>query len=128
MAGAICLATLVSCTQQQPAPEISALQASDSAQPTVEPAPIPETLIGADRDTLATRLGKPVFLMRAKASEIWQYRAQGCVLDLFLYEDAGDLRVTYLEARDLAGNALAPADCLGAIVAVRQPWPDATGT
>jgi hypothetical protein len=104
------------------------LQASDSAQPTVEPAPIPETLIGADRDTLATRLGKPVFLMRAKASEIWQYRAQGCVLDLFLYEDAGDLRVTYLEARDLAGNALAPADCLGAIVAVRQPWPDATGT
>lgn len=128
VAGAFCLATLISCTQQQPAPEVSALQASDSVPLTIEPAPQPDTLIGVDRDTLATRLGKPVFLMRATASEIWQYRAQGCVLDLFLYEDAGDLRVTYLEARDLTGNSLSPADCLGAIVAVRQPWPDAAGT
>jgi len=90
------------------------------------PPPPPEALIGADRETVAMRLGKPVFLMRGQASEIWQYRAQGCVLDLFLYEDGGTLRVAYLEARDLSGVAVSSGDCLRAVHSVRQPWPDAT--
>jgi hypothetical protein len=127
---------LTACTQPAAAPDpvaaVSAVPEREALPPesplSPEPPPPPEALIGADRDTLAERLGKPVFLMRAQASEIWQYRAQGCVLDLFLYEDAGDMRVTYIEARDLAGTAIAPADCLRAVHAAREPWPDAATT
>jgi hypothetical protein len=126
---ALTLAALGACTQTLPEPEPLAETATapTAAVPAPE-APPPETLLGASREAVAERLGKPMFLMRAEASEIWQYRAQGCVLDLFLYEDAGDMRVTYIEARDLAGSAVAPADCLRAVHAAREPWTDAATT
>jgi len=129
VAGAFLLTIVAACAQQptqtavQPAPTAPVVET-----PPAEPAPLPGALIGADRDTLAMRLGKPVFLMRAQTSEIWQYRAPGCVLDLYLYEETDVLRVAYLEARDLDGNALAPADCVRAVHAGKEPWPTATGT
>ncbi len=123
-----CTAALIGCTQpaaMSPAPSLAIAPATTPAQG--EPAlPPPEALIGADRDTIADRLGKPVFLMRAQTSEIWQYRAPGCVLDVYLYEEAGAMRVAYIEARDLAGAELAPGECLRAVHEARQPWPDAT--
>lgn len=123
---------LSGCVPQQqaaaPAAATPSVALAPAATPTPgEPAlPPPEMLIGADRDTIADRLGKPEFLMRAQASEIWQYRAQGCVLDIYLYEDKGDMRVVYMEARDLAGSELATGTCMEAVYATRQPWPDAT--
>lgn len=126
---AVSVLALTACTQPAAAPgPVASVAIAPEREPLPSEPPPPETLIGADRDTLAERLGKPVFLMRAQASEIWQYRAQDCVLDLFLYEDAGAMRVTYIEARDLAGIAMAPDDCLRAVHAVREPWPDATTT
>ena len=121
------LAALSGCTQPVAAPEAPSVALAPAPAPTeVEPPlPAPETLIGADRDLIAERLGKPVFLMRAQTSEIWQYRAQGCVLDVYLYEEAGVMRVAYIEARDLAGVELAPGDCMRAVHEARQPWPDA---
>jgi len=130
----ICLActlALAGCTPQQAAAPAAAAP-SVALAPATTPAPgeatlpQPDVLIGADRNTIADRLGKPEFLMRAQASEIWQYRAKGCVLDVYLYEDEGDMRVFYMEARDLAGRDLATVTCLQAVHATRQPWPDAT--
>jgi hypothetical protein len=120
---------LSGCTQPAATPAASSSPAVSLAPAPApdEPAlPPPESMIGADRDTIADRLGKPAFLMRAQASEIWQYRAQDCVLDVYLYEESGDMRVVYIEARDLAGVELAPADCMRAVHEARQPWPDAT--
>ena len=109
-------------------PSVALAPATTPAAPAPSEAtlPPPEMLIGADRETVADRLGKPEFLMRAQASEIWQYRAKGCVLDVYLYEDKGDMRVVYMEARDLAGSELATGTCMEAVYATRQPWPDAT--
>jgi hypothetical protein len=125
-----CGVALAGCTQQQAAapaaaPVVAAAPATTPA-PGETTLPPPDVLIGADRQTIADRLGKPEFLMRAQASEIWQYRAKGCVLDIYLYEDDGDLRVFYMEARDLAGRDLATGTCMQAVHATRQPWPDAT--
>ena len=120
---------LSGCAQQQAAmlPASPSVAVAPAATPAPgEPSlPPPEMLIGADRNTIADRFGKPEFLMRAQASEVWQYRAQGCVLDVYLYEDKGDMRVVYMEARDLAGRELATGDCMQAVHATRQPWPDA---
>lgn len=123
------IAALSGCTPPAATPEtpsVALAPAAPSPTPGEPSLPAPEDLIGADRDLIAERLGKPVFLMRAQASEIWQYRAPGCVLDVYLYEEAGVMRVAYIEARDLAGAALAPGDCMRAVHEARQPWPDAT--
>lgn len=123
--------TLSGCVPQQQAaapatPPTVALAPAATPAPGEPALPPPEMLIGADRETVADRLGKPEFLMRAQASEIWQYRTKGCVLDVYLYEDKGDMRVVYMEARDLAGSELATGTCMQAVHAIRQPWPDAT--
>lgn len=126
-----CAVALTGCVQQQaaaPAASTPAVAVAPATTPAPGEAtlPPPDVLIGADRDTIADRLGKPEFLMRAQASEVWQYRANGCVLDVYLYENEGDLRVVYMEARDLAGRDLATGTCMQAVHATRQPWPDAT--
>jgi hypothetical protein len=122
---------LGACTAQQASPEIATLipvVQTPSAVAPAEPPPLPEAIIGLDSDGLTDELGTPVFLMRAQASEIWQYRAENCVLDLYLYEESGALRVFYLEARDSYGTTQAPGACIAAVHAARQPWPDAAGT
>lgn len=125
-----CTVALGGCVQPQAAAPAAtpavALAPAATPAPGEASLPPPELLIGADRETIADRLGKPEFLMRAQASEIWQYRANNCVLDVYLYEDKGDMRVVYMEARDLAGGELATGTCMQAVHAVRQPWPDAT--
>ncbi|MBE9555930.1 MAG: hypothetical protein IMF08_03655 [Proteobacteria bacterium] len=45
----------------------------------------PQQLMGLDRATLGEKLGKPTLIRRDGDAEIWQYRADRCVLDLFLY-------------------------------------------
>ena len=133
-AGKTMLAAFVllgACTTQQ-APPVTATPVPVAQLPTAvappEAPPLPEAIIGLDRDGLTDELGIPVFLMRAQAAEIWQYRAENCVLDLYLYEESGALRVLYLEARDSYGTAQAPGACIAAVHAARQPWPDAAGT
>lgn len=45
----------------------------------------PQQLMGLDRATLSEKLGKPALIRRDGDAEVWQYRADRCVLDLFLY-------------------------------------------
>jgi hypothetical protein len=122
---------LAACTASQNSAPVNSLapavESSIGIAPS-NPPPLPETIIGLDSDGLSAELGKPVFLMRAKAAEIWQYRAEGCVLDLYLYEESGAMRVLYLEARDSAGESQAPGICIAAIHAARERWPDSAGT
>jgi hypothetical protein len=125
------LGLLGACTAQQASPEIAMpvpVVQTPSVVASPDPPPLPEAIIGLDRDGLTDELGKPVFLMRAQAAEIWQYRAENCVLDLYLYEESGALRVLYLEARDSYGATQAPGACIAAVHAARQSWPDAAGT
>ena len=45
----------------------------------------PQRLLDLGRHELASILGKPAFIRRDMSAEVWQYRTDACVLDLFLY-------------------------------------------
>ena len=118
----------------QPAPE-PASQAAPAAQEqpgrsetaALPPAPKidddPARLMGLDRAGLAKLLGDPELMRREPPAEIWQYRGGSCVFDVFLYEEAGRQRVTYLEARDGAARRVGARGCLNELLRARLAKP-----
>ncbi|MCW9002848.1 MAG: hypothetical protein OQJ87_09020, partial [Rhodospirillales bacterium] len=59
-------------------------------------------MLGLTAAEVTTLLGPPKFLRRDAPAEIWQYGAEACVLDLFLYQDPatkGVYRVRYAAVR-----------------------------
>ncbi len=56
---------------------------------------------------------------RESPAEIWQYRGETCVFDIFLYPEAAARRVVYLEARDKAARPVAKQNCLSEILRAR---------
>jgi len=83
----------------------------------------PARLMGLDRAGLAKLLGDPELLRREPPAEIWQYRGRSCVFDVFLYEQAGRQRVTYLEARDGAARRVGARGCLNELLRARLAKP-----
>lgn len=61
----------------------------------------PQQLLGMDSAALNDLLGEPVVVRREGEAEIWQYRSDECVLDLFLY--GGMRQVEHVDLRDRAG-------------------------
>ena len=118
----------------QPAPE-AAPEAAPAAQEqpgrsetaALPPAPKidddPARLMGLDRAGLAELLGDPELTRREPPAEIWQYRGGSCVFDVFLYEEAGRQRVTYLEARDAAARRVGARGCLNELLRARLTKP-----
>ncbi|MCP5367286.1 MAG: hypothetical protein H6906_07225 [Hyphomicrobiales bacterium] len=95
---------------------------------TPPPAPMPlppaDSLLGRDGDAVARLLGDPSFRREDRPAEVWQFRGEACVLDLFLYPPAGGgpHRVAHYEAR---GRGTDPAarpsaeDCFHALLRAR---------
>ena len=88
--------------------------ASTPAKPTTQPAaPIlsadPAAFIGIDDVALSNALGKPKQVRKDAPAEIWQYFGADCVVDFYLYDSDGTLKVAYMEARNPALDAT-PAD------------------
>ncbi len=83
----------------------------------------PARLMGLDRAGLAKLLGDPELMRREPPAEIWQYRVGSCVFDVFLYEEAGRQRVTYLEARDGAARRVGARGCLNELLRARLAKP-----
>lgn len=71
----------------------------------------PSRLLDLGRTDLSSILGKPAFIRRDMSAEVWQYRTEACVLDLFLYELGQDLAVTYYEFRPRNNGDLVPDEC-----------------
>jgi hypothetical protein len=59
----------------------------------------PQELMGLDTKTVASALGAPGQIRKEAPAQVWQYLSGECVLDLYLYDQGGISRVTYLEAR-----------------------------
>lgn len=77
----------------------------------------PESLIGLDRASLNSTLGKPRMLRHEAPVEIWQYRSQSCVLDVFLYEAPGGAeKVMHLESRNNLAEAVAMDRCMKSVL------------
>lgn len=70
------------------------------------PAIAPDALLGMTATAVTGLLGQPTFLRREGPAQVWQYRSDLCLVDLFFYppkaqEAAGGaaLQVTYAELR-----------------------------
>ena len=79
----------------------------------------PDQLMGLDRTGVDTLLGRPLLIRREPPAEIWQYRAEDCIFDVFLYEKGGAHLVTYLEARDRTAQRIETRGCLNALLRAR---------
>ena len=121
-------------TAQPEAPAATAPQ--PEAQPETEtgpeiaalpPEPVidddPARILGLGPNQLTEILGRPELTRREPPAEIWQYRGETCVFDVFLYEEGGLVRVTYLEARDGSAQRVAERNCLNQLLRARLPKP-----
>jgi hypothetical protein len=104
-------------------PEIAALP----PEPPPPPEPVidddPQQLYGLDSTALDELLGQPSLIRTEAPAQIWQYRSQTCVFDIFLYEEAGASRVTYIEARDGAAAQIEARYCLNELLRARMGLP-----
>jgi hypothetical protein len=73
-------------------------------------------LTGRTRADLSRLLGAPDFVRRDPPAEIWQYRSDECVLDLFLYPEAGEFQVVYAETRDRQTMRRAGSGCVAGLL------------
>lgn len=82
--------------------------------------PDPARLMGAGGPGVRALLGEPDLLRREAGASVWQYRATGCVLDVYLYPEGGERRVLHLEARDAATAPMATPECLKRLLRRQQ--------
>ena len=83
----------------------------------------PAQLIGIGPARLDALLGRPDLVRREPPAEIWQYRGAACIFDVFLYVEAGEQRVTYIEARNQTAEKTAPRPCLKGLLRARLSQP-----
>lgn len=78
---------------------------------------IPSKLVGLSQQNIKRVLGEPSFIRTDKGVEIWQYRAQDCILDLFLYTNRQDgLKVNHSELRGPMLDSAGELSCFKTIV------------
>lgn len=107
-------ALMCACARVEPLPT----QTGPAAQPAGLP-PDVEKLRGLTAPELARFLGEPDFVRQEPPAVVWQYRGTDCVLDLFLYSSADDLRVAYAETRDRGAARVSQSECYADLVAAR---------
>jgi len=99
----------------------------DPATAALPPEPIinddPQQLMGLDPSALRALLGEPELVRREAPAEIWQYRNESCVFDVFLYDTTGQRKVTYIEARDGAALQIETRACLNSLLRARPTQP-----
>lgn len=85
----------------------------------------PKRLIGLDHAGVTAMLGEPEFRRKDAPAELWRYRGEHCMLDLFLYGPdkaaAADKRVLvrHVEARALSDGRVTTTECLRALLRAR---------
>jgi hypothetical protein len=114
---AMALALLAACSAATPpaltaAPEPSGTPAA-ALQPAAARLPGMRKLTGLSADEVVALFGEPDFRRAEPPAELWQYRSADCVLDLFLYDDAGGFRVAHSETRDRSLVQAGSGQCAG---------------
>lgn len=80
----------------------------------------PQQLMGLDHTALNEKLGKPALIRRDGNAEVWQYRADRCVLDLFLYGVAK--RVEHIDLRNRGdGSEGSVRNCFAGMLRAAMP-------
>lgn len=100
-------------------------------EPPEKPLPALDVLFGAAPQKLVALLGEPALKRLDPPAELWQYKAKGCVLALYLYADGkaakaagmpvgAMAKVTHVEARDLDAKRVETATCFHALLRERS--------
>ena len=83
----------------------------------------PEHFKGMAYSDVVATLGNPDFRRREAPAEVWQYYGAGCVLDLFLYDENGAKRVSFVDLRSRAPGQLPDAECLPKLLVGERDQP-----
>ncbi|MBX7147110.1 MAG: hypothetical protein K1X44_07365 [Alphaproteobacteria bacterium] len=75
----------------------------------------PQNIIGIDQEKVKNLLGEPFLVKRDPPAEVWQYKNDQCILDLFLYEQSSIYRVLYIETRTPKAETIAAPMCFKSI-------------
>ncbi len=59
----------------------------------------PQQFINLDIFQLAKLLGTPILVRRDGMVEVWQYKGDSCILDIFLYQVNNIMKVQYVDLR-----------------------------
>ncbi|HMI41589.1 MAG TPA: hypothetical protein VK485_10205 [Sphingomicrobium sp.] len=108
------------------APFVALFVAACATTPPPAPTPVkPVTqvreradLIGLTAEELVQRFGRPGFQVREGAGLKLQFAGGGCILDAYLYPQAGNVgieRVTHVDARRPSGEDVPQATCVAAL-------------
>lgn len=98
--------SLAACATASPpaVPVAQAPVAAEAVHHALARLPENETLVGLRAAELLARFGEPDLRRAEPPAELWQYRSEDCVLELFLYPKAGTPRVigseVYARSRD----------------------------
>ena len=105
---------------------LGACQTSQQAAVGVPQDVDPERVMGLSPAGVVSLLGEPELRRTEPPAEVWQYRSDTCVFDVYLVTDAGRTTVVYYETRPRADGSIRPPRCVGEIVAGRSRAPAAT--
>jgi len=73
-------------------------------------------LTGLDATDMRTLLGQPDFKRVDEGVEIWQYRGDRCILDLFLYYQNDTWQVTHSDLRGTTLTHTPETDCFSDLI------------
>lgn len=82
-----------------PAAPVAVATAPEPPPPPPPPPPAPSILRGLSGAEVTRLIGAPRFRRAEEPAALWQYAAEGCVLDLYLRNDGSDFRVVHYEFR-----------------------------
>ena len=96
---------------------------SSTTKPYIEPPPAPklnrrglESVLGADEAALVAQFGRPRLDVVEVNGRKLQFVGDPCILDAYLYfDERGQERVTYVDARNRDGAAVDRAACVEAL-------------
>lgn len=75
---------------------------------------------GMEKTAIARLLGEPGFIRRDDPAEIWQYRGERCILDIFMYKDGNSFAAAHVALRSRTVERPADEECYADIFARRK--------
>ncbi len=75
---------------------------------------------GMEKTAIARLLGEPSFIRRDDPAEIWQYRGERCILDIFMYKDGKSFAAAHVALRSRTVERPADEACYADIFARKK--------
>ena len=94
---------------------VAGCQSTRTAAPSGGPVIDPAAYLGHAESELVGALGRPDSARSELDTQVWQYAGSNCVVDFYLYPEAGVQRVAHAEARNRTSGAPMSQCAMGAV-------------